>query len=82
MKKKYDPLRSFELYLIDSVLCNACPLEGTFCEGDRCESQSERFNNETTPKELKQMLFDFFGKKYYSFSLKTKLNLKSIINSK
>ena len=58
-------------------LCRGCELEGTFCEGRRCEDQAEIFfENDMGGRDVwKAIIYDVIGDEYYNLSLKNKVQL-------
>lgn len=60
----------------NEMYCWNCDLEGTFCEGARCEYQAETYwEQEKGRTEWKSVIYDALGDEYYNLSLRKKLEL-------
>lgn len=62
--------------------CNVCELQGTFCEGVRCESASDKYINEIDYYDvIDDIKKDVFLRgRYNNLSLSEKIKLKKNIN--
>lgn len=56
--------------------CDGCELEGYFCEGSRCEKQSESIFN-VPKKERSIMIRETFGSKFNNLSIRIKNQLRN-----
>lgn len=76
-------LENYKELVIENVLkrepelfCIGCELEGSFCEGRRCEWQSETFfERDYTRAEWKYIFYKNIGDRYYNLSLRNKIKL-------